>query len=410
MGSGQQPSPLAQQETRTGEPSHTEQRQRMDHKRARSRDPPTRLLDETPSGIDGEPSASPAVGATRTLTPIDSAHLDARRAPSSESSTSSTGYTRRTQRSPIPNSISSSRRTPSPASPNSQSSPTRLCRTTSTSATSTSTATASAFRRGLSYVVTPTNQMTSSAVASGNGHMMAGAGEPSDIRRPRSNSHSAAGENARPAMLSRPSLGGRAASSAAGMTYRSPPADHASVSEFREQTGLSSPTRVDMPDMSTTQYPLDKQPSFSPESDRDSGEVSPDADDEASPVHSPSPNMESLSLSPVGPLAIARDDTALDGKAGNMESLATATMRFGLPEAQAGANVSFPGIGTGIGSLGQEGIAASAAEVDPDVEGVPEALSMPRDLMPSEDAFEDEGLTTLERIFLLSRSEHAFHR
>jgi hypothetical protein len=120
--------------------------------------------------------------------------------------------------------------------------------------------------------------------------------------------------------------------------------------------------------------------------------------------------MESLSLSPVGPLAIARDDTALDGKAGNMESLATATMRFGLPEAQAGANVSFPGIGTGIGSLGQEGIAASAAEVDPDVEGVPEALSMPRDLMPSEDAFEDEGLTTLERIFLLSRSEHAFHR
>jgi hypothetical protein len=47
---------------------------------------------------------------------------------------------------------------------------------------------------------------------------------------------------------------------------------------------------------------------------------------------------------------------------------------------------------------------------DPDVEGLPEALSMPRDMMPSEDAFEDEGLTTLERIFLLSRSEHAFHR
>lgn len=240
--------------------------------------------------------------------------------------------------------------------------------------------------------------------------MMAGAGEPSDIRRPRSNSHSASGENARPAMFSRPSLGGRAASSAAGMTYRSSPADHAPVSESRDQSGPASPSLDDMPDMPAQQYPLDKQPSFSPESDRDSGEVSPDADDEASPVHSPSPNMESLSLSPVGLLAESPNDTAFDRNAGEKESLAAATLRFGLPEAQAGANVSFPGIGTGIDTLGQEGIIASGAEVDPDVEGIPEALSMPRDLMPSEDAFEDEGLTTLERIFLLSRSEHAFHR
>lgn len=43
-------------------------------------------------------------------------------------------------------------------------------------------------------------------------------------------------------------------------------------------------------------------------------------------------------------------------------------------------------------------------------EELDEAMAMPTDVLPAEIAFEDEGLSTLERIFLLSKSEYAFHR
>jgi len=39
-----------------------------------------------------------------------------------------------------------------------------------------------------------------------------------------------------------------------------------------------------------------------------------------------------------------------------------------------------------------------------------EVMAAPTDTLPADVAFEDEGLLTLERIFLLSKSEHAFHR
>lgn len=39
-----------------------------------------------------------------------------------------------------------------------------------------------------------------------------------------------------------------------------------------------------------------------------------------------------------------------------------------------------------------------------------EVMAVPTDMLPADVAFEDEGLLTLERIFLLSKSEHAFHR
>lgn len=39
-----------------------------------------------------------------------------------------------------------------------------------------------------------------------------------------------------------------------------------------------------------------------------------------------------------------------------------------------------------------------------------EVMAAPTDSLPADVAFEDEGLSTLERIFLLSKSEHAFHR
>lgn len=117
--------------------------------------------------------------------------------------------------------------------------------------------------------------------------------------------------------------------------------------------------------------------------------------------------METLSLSPAA--LRAQETDAEWNRNDGQESLATSATGFGLPRAQAGANVSFPSLGTSL-EIGHEEPPAGGGEVDPDVEGIPEALSMPRDLMPSEDAFEDEGLTTLERIFLLSRSEHAFHR
>lgn len=39
-----------------------------------------------------------------------------------------------------------------------------------------------------------------------------------------------------------------------------------------------------------------------------------------------------------------------------------------------------------------------------------EVMAVPKDLLPTDVAFEDEGLNTLERIFLLSKSEYPFHR
>lgn len=39
-----------------------------------------------------------------------------------------------------------------------------------------------------------------------------------------------------------------------------------------------------------------------------------------------------------------------------------------------------------------------------------EAMAQPSNLLPADVAFEEEGLLTLERIFLLSKSEHVFHR
>ena len=39
-----------------------------------------------------------------------------------------------------------------------------------------------------------------------------------------------------------------------------------------------------------------------------------------------------------------------------------------------------------------------------------EVMAAPTDSLPADVAFEDEGLLTLERIFLLSKSEHGFHR
>jgi hypothetical protein len=402
MASGQQPSPLAEEEIRAEGSSRQRLSeagpgQRTDSNGARSRDPARTALDATSLGIDAR-SRSPVRDPVRyTTTQADAAKWDRTRDPSPGSSISSSGSSRPTPRSPIAMIISSSGRASSSPSPTLQSSPTRRSRTSPVSAV-----TAPMLGRSQSYITTPTNQMTSSALASGHGHMMAGASEPSDIRRPRSNSHSGPAEDIRPTSFTRPSLGGRAASSAAAMTYRSAPASIAVTESQRSDP--SSPPLANMP---VQQYSSeDKAPSFSPESDRDSGEMSPDADDEASPVHSPSPTVESLSLSPTG------EETGAAESKGNMEdheSMETSTLGFGLPKAQAGANVSFPGVGTGL-ETGYEGTTVGGAEVDPDVEGIPEALSMPRDLMPSEDAFEDEGLTTLERIFLLSRSEHAFHR
>jgi serine/threonine-protein phosphatase 4 regulatory subunit 1 len=39
-----------------------------------------------------------------------------------------------------------------------------------------------------------------------------------------------------------------------------------------------------------------------------------------------------------------------------------------------------------------------------------EVMAAPKDVLPSDVAFEDEGLNTLERIFLLSKSDYPFHR
>lgn len=136
----------------------------------------------------------------------------------------------------------------------------------------------------------------------------------------------------------------------------------------------------------------------SPESEHDSAELSPDADDEASP-ESPStaaPQISSSIREEMSPEFYRGDE----GGAGNTIS------SFGLPAAQAAANVSLPTASENDTTF----VANNGAVTNPDVEGIPEALSMPKDLMPNEDAFEEEGLTTLERIFLLSRSEHAFHR
>lgn len=394
MGLGQQPSPSAEQQP--GEPSllqrsTAESEQEMSPKRARARGPPSRLKEETFTGSDGEKSP-PSAGPSR---------WDARRDPSPGSSSSSAASASRTQRSPISSTISSCMSTSSPASP-SRISPTRHLHTPPASLGA-SSANPPPFRRGQSYITTPTNYTTTSALASGNGHMMAGATEPCDIRRPRSNSYSASGENSRPTMFTRPSLGGRTASSAAGTSYRSTP-NIVPAPGSQERPSSSSPVLQTHPNMPLQQYPSVPHPPFSPDSERSS--LSPDADDEASPEQSPLQETESSSPSP-DPL-IQATDGSFDHQ--DPENPAIVTSDFGLPEAQVGANVSFSDTGNGLQSAGHDRSIAGDAEIDPDAEGIPEALSMPRDLMPSEDAFEDEGLTTLERIFLLSRSEHAFHR
>lgn len=405
MASGQQPSPLAEEEIQEEGLSRRRRSEqapgmRTDTKRARSRDLARTVTNETRPQTDVRSRSPLRDPAKYSTAQSDGTPRDTPRDPSPGPNTSSSGSSRRTPRSPITMTISSSGRTsssPSP-SPTSQSSPTRRSRTSPASAGK-----APMLGRSQSYITTATNQMTSSALVSGHGHMMAGASEPNDIRRSRSNSHSATTEDARPTMFTRPSLGGRAASSAAVIPHRSGPQQGVASAE-PQRPDLSPPPRVDMPGQ---RYPLNTAPSFSPESDRDSGEMSPDADDEASPVHSPSTAMETLSLSPAA--LRAQETDAEWNRNDDQESLATSATGFGLPRAQAGANVSFPSMGTSL-EIGDEEPPAGGGEVDPDVEGIPEALSMPRDLMPSEDAFEDEGLTTLERIFLLSRSEHAFHR
>lgn len=126
--------------------------------------------------------------------------------------------------------------------------------------------------------------------------------------------------------------------------------------------------------------------------------MSPDADDEASPQHSPLNEPESLSPSPER--AVHEDDLLDDEQRED-----SGGSPFGQDPAAEDLSQDTAGVDLSDQSPPHDGLVA-----DPDVEGLPEALSMPRDMMPSEDAFEDEGLTTLERIFLLSRSEHAFHR
>lgn len=146
----------------------------------------------------------------------------------------------------------------------------------------------------------------------------------------------------------------------------------------------------------------------SPDSEHGSTELSSDADDEASPesLCAAAPQITSRTTRNIPSPTEYLDS---EGYRENEEVGASTISNFGLPEAQTAANVSVPTIAAGDTDFTfSDG--AGGAVTNPDVEGIPEALSMPKDLMPNEDAFEEEGLTTLERIFLLSRSEHAFHR
>jgi hypothetical protein len=150
---------------------------------------------------------------------------------------------------------------------------------------------------------------------------------------------------------------------------------------------------------------LHQRRTFSPDSDRDSAEMSPDADDEASPQHSPANEPERLSPSPEG---AEGEDAELDND-GGLRRMQGSSPVFGQSDSAEGDR-HYDSTGIDLSLPDDQRAVYDGVVTDPDVEGLPEALSMPRDMMPSEDAFEDEGLTTLERIFLLSRSEHAFHR
>ena len=143
------------------------------------------------------------------------------------------------------------------------------------------------------------------------------------------------------------------------------------------------------------------------DSDRDSdAELSPDADDEASPQHSPLGETDRLSPSPERIVGQDPDHLAeLDGEQQTAMAISPSSGPTGMLPIK-----DPPHAATDFPVTDDHPAGVDGAVADPDVEGIPEALSMPRDMMPSEDAFEDEGLTTLERIFLLSRSEHAFHR
>ncbi|KAJ9113627.1 hypothetical protein QFC22_005935 [Naganishia vaughanmartiniae] len=268
-------------------------------------------------------------------------------------------------------------------------------------------------RRGQSYVTSGTNSVTSSSLASGNGHMTVGASEPADIRRPRSNSHSSVGDNAKPVFSTRPNLGGRAASSATGMNNRSSTSSNTST--------FNTPQQIEMPD-TNADAKLPSNPfaignysmspalrlTPSPDSEHDSTELSPDADDEASP-ESPSVSAPPVSSRIMRSSPSPSEYVNAEGYRQSEAVAGNTISNFGLPEAQAAANVSLPAAATGDTMYTLHDVTGGVV-TNPDVEGIPEALSMPKDLMPNEDAFEEEGLTTLERIFLLSRSEHAFHR
>lgn len=135
--------------------------------------------------------------------------------------------------------------------------------------------------------------------------------------------------------------------------------------------------------------------------------MSPDADDEASPQHSPAIEVERLSPSPE---RAEGEDAELDADGGQRGRTQDDSPVFGQPDSSTEGNLHYDPTGVDLSLPEEQSQGFDGVVTDPDVEGLPEALSMPRDMMPSEDAFEDEGLTTLERIFLLSRSEHAFHR
>ncbi|KAJ9104057.1 hypothetical protein QFC19_004191 [Naganishia cerealis] len=257
-------------------------------------------------------------------------------------------------------------------------------------------------RRAQSYVKSATNSVTSSSLASGNGHMTVGALEPADIRRPRSNSQSSLPEVAKPVLFSRPSLGSRA-NTTTGISYKSSIRSSSPVSTRQQHPKLASshPNANLSPGPPAVYY----HPT-SPESEYDLAESSPDADDEASP--------ELLSPAKQYHFTTERDNnnrSKASDTEDDMEHVGEGVTisNLGLPEAKTAANVSSSEAFKTETPLMTQDVPVGTV-TDPDVEGIPEALSMPKDLMPNEDAFEDEGLTTLERIFLLSRSEHAFHR
>ncbi|KAJ9096805.1 hypothetical protein QFC21_005076 [Naganishia friedmannii] len=259
---------------------------------------------------------------------------------------------------------------------------------------------APSLRRGQSYVTSGTNSVTSSSLASGYGHMTAGASEPADIRRPRSNSFSSVGDSTKPVFSGRPSLGSRAASSATGVNYKSSNSSNTSTSAFHQHSEMPpahSDTKLLSSPFATAAH-YSSSPILrltpSPESERDPTELSPDADDEASP-ESPSVAASPMSSRTMRNFPSPTEHMNSERHRENEEVAGGTISNFGLPEAQAAANVSLPAPAPATGdttfTFNDD---AGGAMTNPDAEGMPEALSMPKDLMPNEDAFEEEGLTT----------------